>query len=59
MMKLETLFINNKTVKKLLWGRIFPQIFEKISYVWNYIDPCKGLLPPPLQGEQAFLRGGA
>ena len=30
--------------KKLLWGRIFSQIFEKISFIWNIRTPLKDFL---------------
>ena len=36
---------------KLTVGAFFLlQIFGEISYIWNYIHPCLGLLPPPPTG---------
>ena len=46
--------INECRLKKITVGDIFfLQIFEKINYIWNYMDPCKEFLAPPLVARQS------
>ena len=44
--------------KKLLWGRIFSQIFEKISFIWNIRTPLKDFHGPAPWGGASLLKRG-